>query len=290
MFRHPPEFPPQNVPPTENSGKFGRLRETLSGLAEGADEKLDAVPEELHPGRNPVSRRNFLKMLGGAAAGAALGLHPEDAEAAGKDFPIDWGKARRDAAAFAMTTEMLGWAKQKNLPKIFADMRQAFDITKGGPTRGVGDLEQIINLAAKATRLDSALIKAIISTESSWAEEAYDEVKCVAAAEKKAAKHGGEYQGSVGLMQPQAGATAAVNLTTRGSGGFRERCNPALNVLAGSRYIRDMINKAGGDVTRGLAMYNKGPAGNIDAGIRDYSSKVLTALYYLEQDAAQRGK
>ena len=117
---------------------------------------------------------------------------------------------------------------------------------------------QHIDEAAKQTSLDPALIISVIQTESSG------NPKAVSPA------------GAKGLMQ-LADSTATDY-------GVREVFDPAENIKAGSRYLRNLIDRFG-SVKLGLAAYNAGP-GNVEKyqGIPpfketvNYVNKVLDTL------------
>jgi len=93
-------------------------------------------------------------------------------------------------------------------------------------------LERIVRDAAQRHRVDPALVKAVISTESGW--------NPVAVSRK----------GAVGLMQ-------LIPETAKRYGG-RNLYDPAQNVEAGTTYLRVLLDRYNGDLTKSLAAYNAG--------------------------------
>lgn len=113
-----------------------------------------------------------------------------------------------------------------------------------GATRGSGDLsrlgpsryDDIIREAAAKYNLDPALIKAVIKKESSFNPRA------------------GSSAGARGLMQLMPG-------TFREMGG-RNAMDPRDNIMAGAKYLSQMLRQHNGDMSLALAAYNAGP-GNV---------------------------
>ena len=97
--------------------------------------------------------------------------------------------------------------------------------------------ESIIRSAAERYRLPVGLIKAVIKTES------YGDAFVVSKA------------GAKGLMQLMDETASAL--------GVRNSFDPKENILGGSRYLREQIDRFGGDLKLALAAYNAGP-GNVE--------------------------
>lgn len=151
----------------------------------------------------------------------------------------------------------------------FADRKlgPGYRMVSGGPkTRGVADVESytenrrrfepLVRKAAHRYRLDSALIHAVITAESSYDPEAIS------------------HKGAVGLMQ--------LMPETARRYGVRNRRNPVENVYGGARYLRDLLFRFN-DLTLALAAYNAGENAVAKYGnrvppyreTRDYVRKVL---------------
>lgn len=93
-------------------------------------------------------------------------------------------------------------------------------------------LEQIVRKAAVRHKLDPALVKAVISTESSWNPRAISP------------------KGAVGLMQliPETAQRFGVG----------NSFDPAQNVEGGTSYLKSLLDRYNGDLTKSLAAYNAG--------------------------------
>ena len=88
--------------------------------------------------------------------------------------------------------------------------------------------------------------------------------------------------GSLGLMQLKP-ATAARY-------GVSDLFDPAANIMAGAKYLRDLLTRFRGDIPLALAAYNSGPsavlaAHGIPPASRDYVNRVLT-IYQSSQPRA----
>lgn len=97
-------------------------------------------------------------------------------------------------------------------------------------------IESYIEEAASKERLEPALLRALIRVESNFNHKARSRV------------------GARGLMQ-------IMPFTAEELGNKRalDQHNPRANILAGSHYLRELINQFGGNLQFALAAYNAGP-------------------------------
>jgi soluble lytic murein transglycosylase-like protein len=112
---------------------------------------------------------------------------------------------------------------------------------------------QEVMLAATETQLEPALIHAIIATESKHNAKA------------KSSK------GAVGLMQLMPATARRFNV--------QDKHNPKQNILAGSRYLRELLTQFNGNLPLSLAAYNAGPG-----AVVKYHNKIppyKETLYYV---------
>jgi len=100
------------------------------------------------------------------------------------------------------------------------------------PVPGDGRLDRIVRDAAQRNKVDPALVKAVISTESGWNPRAISR------------------KGAVGLMQLEP-ATAQRY-------GVYNSFDPAQNVEGGTKYLKSLLDRYNGDLTKSLAAYNAG--------------------------------
>ena len=98
-------------------------------------------------------------------------------------------------------------------------------------------LEPIIARASEQYGVDAGLIRAVIKTESNFNPQAVS------------------HAGARGLMQ-------LMPATARGLG-VSDSFNPEQNVMAGTRFLRDLLQRYDGNLDSALAAYNWGP-GNVD--------------------------
>lgn len=94
----------------------------------------------------------------------------------------------------------------------------------------------IIKQASDKYEVPEELIKAVITTESAGVHTAKSQV------------------GAKGLMQLMDGTAKDL--------GVSNSFDPAQNIMGGTKYLRQMLDKFGGDTSKALAAYNAGP-GNV---------------------------
>jgi hypothetical protein len=121
-------------------------------------------------------------------------------------------------------------------------------------------LDRIVRDAAERHKVDPALVKAVISTESGWNPQAVSR------------------KGAVGLMQliPETAQRFGVG----------NPYDPAQNVEAGTTYLKALLDRYDGDLNKSLAAYNAGPhavdrSGGVPAfrETREYVQRVTNAYF-----------
>ncbi|MFK5927328.1 MAG: lytic transglycosylase domain-containing protein [Desulfuromusa sp.] len=154
-----------------------------------------------------------------------------------------------------------------SLQKIPAQQGQIFDkysamqqpsLLKPEP-KGRSDIERMIDQVAKKVSLAPELIHSVVTAESAY------NPKAVSPA------------GAQGLMQLMPETAQEL--------GVKDSFDPEQNLVGGSRYLKQLLDKYDGDLDHALAAYNWGQ-GNVDRhGLknmpeetRDYLAKVKTLL------------
>ena len=102
----------------------------------------------------------------------------------------------------------------------------------GSPWQPPEHLDRIVHEVAERHRVDPALVKAVISTESGWNPTAISR------------------KGAVGLMQLIPGTAQRF--------GVGNPFDPAQNIEAGTTYLRSLLDRYKGDLNKSLAAYNAG--------------------------------
>jgi len=114
----------------------------------------------------------------------------------------------------------------------FADVLAGAVQPSGGTAAGPGRFDDIVRAAADRFGLSGDLIHAVIRAESDY------DAGCTSSA------------GAMGLMQLMPGTARAL--------GVADAYDPTQNILGGSRYLREQLDRFG-DLSLALAAYNAGP-------------------------------
>jgi len=149
-------------------------------------------------------------------------------------------------------------AVPQDSPEISAEVLAADEISSGSvaaePQEVPGTIDEIVEKASHRYQVDPGLIKAVIKAESNFNPNAVSPA------------------GARGLMQLMPGTARGLGVT--------DSFNPEQNVMAGTRYLRQMLDRYDGNLESALAAYNWGP-GNVDKRgsflpreTRDYLVKV----------------
>lgn len=130
-------------------------------------------------------------------------------------------------------------------------------------------IEDMIREVSARYRVDPALVRAVIETESHWNSSAVSR------------------KGAQGLMQLVPGTAQEL--------GVKNAFDPKQNLDGGVRYLRTLLERYNGDLDRALAAYNAGPHAVDRAGgvpqfreTRDYVQKVTDSYFRPGSDRLPR--
>jgi len=173
-------------------------------------------------------------------------------------------QASEDAIRYTrMTPENL--AIMRGVPTDRATLSRA-PVLSSSMAEKRAQYDPLVQQSAQRYGLPSDLIHAVIQAESSYNPGSVSSV------------------GAQGLMQLMPGTAAGLGVTNS--------FDPAQNIDGGSRYLRQMLDRFGGDLRLALAAYNCGPARveslgiatsgdaaaytRLSDGVRSYVSRVLS--------------
>ena len=135
------------------------------------------------------------------------------------------------------------------------------------PVSGAGGssaFDSEINAAAASNGIDPALLKGLVSQESGF---------------NPSARSGA---GAVGLTQLMPGTASALGVTNP--------LDPAQSLQGGAKYLREQLDRFGGDQTLALAAYNAGPgAVQKYGGVPPYAETQNYVTSVMGKAAAFRG-
>ncbi|HVA95187.1 MAG TPA: lytic transglycosylase domain-containing protein, partial [Candidatus Dormibacteraeota bacterium] len=130
-------------------------------------------------------------------------------------------------------------------------------------------IEQMIRQVSARYRVDPALVRAVIQTESNWNSKAVSS------------------KGALGLMQLVPGTAQQL--------GVHNAFDPRQNIDGGVRYLHTLLERYNGDLDMALAAYNAGPGAVDRAGgipqyreTRNYVQKVTDSYYRPGSDRLPR--
>lgn len=99
-------------------------------------------------------------------------------------------------------------------------------------------MKPIIDREATKNKVDAGLVRAVVEAESAYSPCAVSPV------------------GAMGLMQLMPATAESLQVT--------DPNDPSQNITAGTQYLKQMLERYGGDIAKALAAYNAGPA-RVDA-------------------------
>lgn len=136
-------------------------------------------------------------------------------------------------------------AIQRNYPPPFADSNGTIVASAPPPPpppecppTSAAEVKPIIDREAARQKMDSRLVQAVVEAESAYSPCAVSPV------------------GAMGLMQLMPSTAESLQVS--------DPFDPSQNITAGTQYLKQMLDRYGGDIAKALAAYNAGPA-RVDA-------------------------
>lgn len=124
-------------------------------------------------------------------------------------------------------------AKMPEKPKDTPFADKIFSSNLASTSSGNADIDSLIEQYSAKNGLDSAFVKAVIKQESGF--------------QPKVTSH----CGAMGLMQLMPATASSL--------GVKDAYDPEQNIAGGTKYLKGLLDRFGGDKSLALAAYNAGP-------------------------------